>query len=241
MSFFKGKGKKAETETPDIDTDDSNALEEFHSIEQMISMSARYQSENQLLRNIVYIVLIMMMGVFFGAYKIAMFHLQKPVDETFFAITEDGRLTSIQSENDKYSEAMLLQFAKEAGIESFSFDFVQANNQERLQDIIRKYYSRSGFQEYQKALEEGQYLRQLYANKEIARATSIRQPHIKEIKQVAGREYFVIGQSINVDFIGASNTALRTQTITIDMAITRLPVYEAVRGIGIVQIQARFD
>lgn len=219
----------------------SNGLVEVANIEQLISQASHVKNENAILRFIIIAALFIAAGALVFAYQVAMVHIQTPVRETFFAITDDGRLTSLQPESEKYSENMLVQFAKEAGIESFSFDFVEANNEDRMQNVIRKYYSRSGFREYREALEQGQYLRRLYANKEIARATAIGQPILVSTQQVNGKTYYVIRMKLNVDFIAAKDTPEGSAVLNVTMAITRLPVHEAVRGIGITQIQASFE
>lgn len=235
------KQKTIDVTLGDMDYEDDSYLVELAEAGNLLAQSDRLRSENRLLRIVLVFMGLVTLATMLAAYRLAMLHIQKPVEETFFAITDDGRLTSISAEDDKYSETMLLEFAREASIQSFSFDFVQANNETHMANMVRKFYGRSGFVEYQKALADGQFLERLYANKEISTATVVGQPILVDSKTINGKVYYIIETTLHIAFIGASNSPSTERDLKVTMAITRLPVFEAVRGVGIVQIIAEFQ
>lgn len=239
------KSEVGVSEPPVVDTFATakpTILADISNIETLLLNADRYRTENRYLRIMILSLIVITLLAIFGAYKISMLHIQKPVNETFFAITDDGRLTSITAEEDKYSQSMILQFVQEAVIESFSFDFVQENNKEHLNKVVRKYYSQSGFESFIEALNKGQFLDRLYANREISRATVIGQPILREtVRGQDGRDYYVIDTRLHINFIGARGGPNKEEKLLVTVALTRLPVFEAVRGIGITQLQAKFE
>lgn len=158
----------------------------------------------------------------------------KPAPE-YFATTYDGKLIALIPLNQPNMEDnALLQWATEAAVASYTFNFV--NYRKALQDI-RIYFTQNGYQYYIKALTESNNLDAIINKKFVASAAPTGAPVIleKRIFKEGEAPGGVYGWTVQLPMVinYQSSTEQLSQNIILDMLILRTSTLESPKGVGI--------
>lgn len=149
----------------------------------------------------------------------------------YFATQSNGSLIEIQPLNEPLiDQDMLLSWATRAAIASYSFNFVDWQNQ---LTSVQKYYTDTGFQNYTDALKKSGNLDTLIAKRLVAQATVVDVPRIVQQGLIQGRYAWKIQIPMLVKYTSASEE-LR-QPVLVTMLIGRVPTTQKPEGIAIAQ------
>lgn len=155
-----------------------------------------------------------------------------PPEPAYFATSVSGRITPIISLNEpNQSDSAVLQWANQAAIASYTYNFVNYSEELKAASI---YYTSKGWQQFMTALEQSNNLATVQSKKLIVSAVATRAPIILEKGMLSGRYSWRVQMPVLVTYQSASE--FTQQNIVVTMLITRISTIESPRGIGIAQI-----
>lgn len=160
-----------------------------------------------------------------------------------YATRSQGRFFGVQPNNTEFelhwlsrpnvSTRALLSWASLAATATFSFDFV---NYERDLENLKNYFTKTGYDSFLQALNEGKVISTLVDKKLIMTAVAIGPAIVTSEDEVKGYHIWKVEIPITVSYLSASNEEKATKLVT--LTITEVPTTEASKGIGIGQYVA---
>lgn len=159
-------------------------------------------------------------------------HPPKPV---YFATSIDGRITPLQPlDRPNQSKAALLQWANQAAIAAYTFNFV--NYRAELQ-AASAFFTPNGWNGFQQALNATNNLKAVVAKKLVVSAVATGAPVIlNEGVQPNGRYFWRMQMPMLTTYQSASE--ISQQSVMVTMTIVRVSTLDSERGIGIDQFVA---
>lgn len=152
----------------------------------------------------------------------------------YFATTYDGKLIPLLPLSEaSLNDNQLLQWAVEAAVASYSFNYV--NYRKALQDL-RIYFTKVGYQYFLKALKESNNLDAVISKKMIVTATPTGSAIILDKGLVkTGADQGIYRWQVQLPMVVnfQSETTPITQYIILNMTIVRVPTLESPSGVGI--------
>lgn len=154
----------------------------------------------------------------------------RPVVTRYFA-TENGRITQLQPLSQAVlSERQLLQFAQEAAVASYTFDFV--NYRKQLSELS-SYYTKEGYGEYIDALTRSN-LDIVTKRKYVVSAVASGAPIVSRSGLRQGVYAWEVQMPMSVVYQSSAERA--DQKFVVKMMLMRMPTTENPRGVGVHQI-----
>ena len=149
----------------------------------------------------------------------------------YFATSINGRITPLFAlDEPNQSDSAVLQWANQAAIASFSYNFV--NYREELQ-AASGFFTGAGWKQFLDALQESNNLDAVKAKKLIVSAVATRAPIILRKGVLNGRYSWRVQMPILVTYQSASEFSQSNNIVT--MLIRRVSTLNSPRGIGISQ------
>lgn len=162
------------------------------------------------------------------------FWMTKP-QPSYFGATADGKVFIMEPLNRPYlNERQLFQWVVEAAVASYTFDFV--NYQSDIQEA-EVYYTQSGYRQLIKALRDSRTLDDVRNKKLVATAVPSGAPILIEEGVRNNRYFWRIQVPLKVSYQSASEVI--PQNLVVTMVVSRAPVEEKAKGIGIDSIVVR--
>jgi intracellular multiplication protein IcmL len=150
----------------------------------------------------------------------------------YFATSIDGRYTPIVAlDVANQSDASVLQWANQAAIAAYSYNFV--NYREELR-AASGFFTGEGWQQFVNALEQSNNLDAVKAKKLIVSAVATGAPIILQKGLLNGRYAWRIQMPVRVTYQSANEFTQNDNIIT--LLVTRVSTLNSPRGIGISQI-----
>ena len=154
-----------------------------------------------------------------------------PPEPRYFATSINGRITPLFPLNEpNQSDSAVLQWANQAAIAAFSYNFVNYRNELQASS---GFFTSEGWRQFLGALQESNNLEAVKAKKLIVSAVATRAPIILQKGLLNGRYAWRIQMPILVTYQSASEFTQQNNLVT--MLVTRVPTLNAPRGIGISQ------
>lgn len=149
----------------------------------------------------------------------------------YFATKTDGSLIEIQPLDEPIVEQdMLLSWATRAAVASYSFNFLDWQND--LTDV-QKYFTSTGFKNFVEALQNSGNLDTVVAKRLVVQGTVVDVPRIVQQGLIKGRYAWKIQIPMLVKYISA-NEELR-QPVLVTLLVARVPTTQKPEGIAIAQ------
>jgi intracellular multiplication protein IcmL len=156
--------------------------------------------------------------------------VNRPVETRYFA-TENGRITQLQPLNTPVlSGRQLVQFAQEAAVASYTFDFV--NYRKQLSELS-SYYTRDGYSEYIDALSRSN-LDIVTKRKYVVSAVASGAPVVTREGVKQGVYAWEVQMPMSVVYQSSAERA--DQKFVVKMLLVRMPTAENPKGVGVHQI-----
>lgn len=181
-------------------------------------------------RKIVLILLISILAnLLFGG--ILFYIISHPPAPKYFATSVNGRITPLKPLNEpNQSDSAVLQWANQAAIASFSYNFV--NYRSELQ-AASGFFTATGWTQFLNALQSSNNLDAVRNKKLIVSAVATRAPIILQKGVLNNRYSWRVQMPILVTYQSASEFTQQNNVVT--MLITRVSTLNSPRGIGIAQ------
>lgn len=179
------------------------------------------------------LMLVLIIAALVGIIFYQQSHVPTP---KYFATTQDGKLIElIPLSQPNLSTNALLQWAVEAATAAYTFNFV--NYRKALQDT-RIYFTKQGYQNFLKALQDSRNLEAVRTKKLVVSAVPTGAPVVlKEGQTSNGLFAWQVQFPMLLTYQSASETI--SQDIVITMLITRVPTLESPKGVGIASFVVR--
>ena len=193
-----------------------------------ITLQNKFATDGQ--KKLMSALLFSVIGVFFLSIFL-IFMITHPPQPKYFATSVNGRITPLTALNEpNQSDSAILQWANQAAIASFSYNFV--NYQGELL-AASTYFTPDGWQQFITALQQSGNLDTVKAKKLIVSAVATRAPIILQKGILNGQYSWRIQMPILVTYQSASEFTQQNNVVT--MLVTRISTLESPRGIGISQ------
>lgn len=154
-----------------------------------------------------------------------------PPAPKYFATSISGRITPLfPLDEPNQSDSAVLQWANQAAIASFSYNFV--NYRTELQ-ASSGFFTAEGWDQFLKALQDSNNLLAVKAKKLIVSAVATKAPVILQKGLLNGRYSWRVQMPMLVTYQSASEFSQQNTVVTI--LITRVSTINSPRGIGISQ------
>lgn len=167
--------------------------------------------------------------IFWGLYE----RTHKPPTQ-YFATTYDGKLIPlIPLSQPSLTDNALLQWATEAAVASYTFNYV--NYRKALQDA-RIYFTQTGYQYFMKALQDSNNLVAVQNKKLIVSAAPTGAPVILKkgiYNDGSATGVFTWDIQLPLEIVFRSAVDTITQNVILNMRIVRVPTLESPSGVGI--------
>jgi intracellular multiplication protein IcmL len=193
-----------------------------------VTLRNTYYKDGQ--KKIILILIISMVAnVLFG---LSLFYMiTHPPSPKYFATSINGRITPLFPLNEpNQSDSAVLQWANQAAIASFTYNFV--NYRSELQ-AASGFFTYTGWTQFLNALQGSNNLEAVKAKKLIVSAVATRAPIILQKGILNGRYSWRVQMPILVTYQSASEFSQQNNVVT--MLITRISTLNSPRGIGISQ------
>jgi intracellular multiplication protein IcmL len=175
--------------------------------------------------------LLMSMGINMALLVIVVVQFFTTTPPVYFATQTNGSLIQIQPLNEPIvDQDMLLTWATRAAVASYSFNFVDWQN--NLQGV-QQYYTETGFKNFLDALKNSGNLDTVVAKRLVVQATVVDVPRIVQQGLIKGRYAWKIQIPMLVKYTSA-NEELR-QPVLVTMLVARVPTTQKPEGIAIAQ------
>lgn len=154
---------------------------------------------------------------------------------TYFATTPEGKIFRMESLNRPYlNQKQLYQWAVEGAVASYTFDFV--NFQRDIQEA-KPYYTEAGYRQLLQALSSAGTINEIQTKKLVSTAVATGAPITRSEGVRNDRYYWVLQFPMKVTYQSASEVLPQNLIVTIN--ISRVPVSENPKGVGITSIVVR--
>lgn len=154
-----------------------------------------------------------------------------PPQPKYFATSINGRITPlVDLDEPNQSDSAVLQWANQAAIAAFSYNFVNYHNELM---VASTYFTEEGWQQFLDALTASNNLEVVKNKKLIVSAVATRAPIILQKGLLNNRFSWRVQIPILVTYQSASEFTQQNNIVT--MLITRISTLESPRGIGISQ------
>lgn len=181
-------------------------------------------------RKIMIVLLLSIIANFILAGILA-YIITHPPAPKYFATSISGRITPLFPLNEpNQSDSAVLQWANQAAIASFSYNFV--NYRTELQ-ASSGFFTSEGWDQFLTALQDSNNLLAVKAKKLIVSAVATRAPVILQKGILNGRYSWRVQMPLLVTYQSASEFSQQNNVVTI--LITRVSTLNSPRGIGISQ------
>ena len=195
---------------------------------QEVTLQNRFYSDRQ--NKMLFALFIAVVTVFFVSLFM-LYVVTHPPKAKYFATSINGRITPLTSlDEPNQSDSAILQWANQAAIASFSYNFV--NDRDELL-AASTYFTTDGWQQFIDALQASNNLDAVKAKKLIVSAVATRAPIILQKGVLNGSFSWRIQMPILVTYQSASEFTQQNNVVT--MLVTRISTLESPRGIGISQ------
>lgn len=162
---------------------------------------------------------------------VLLYWITHPPQPKYFATSVNGRITPLTVfDEPNQSDAAVLQWANQAAIAAFSYNFVNYHGE--LQ-AASTYFTADGWQQFIDALQQAGNLDAVRTKKLIVSAVATRAPIILQKGVLNGRYSWRIQMPILVTYQSASEFTQQNNVVT--MLVTRISTLESPRGVGIAQ------
>lgn len=162
---------------------------------------------------------------------VLLYMIWHPPKPRYFATSVNGRITPLFPLNEpNQSDSAVLQWANQAAIASFSYNFV--NYRQELQ-AASGFFTGEGWKQFLDALESSNNLDAVRAKKLIVSAVATRAPIILRKGILNGRYSWRIQMPLLVTYQSASEFSQQNNIVT--MLVRRVSTLNSPRGIGISQ------
>jgi len=176
-------------------------------------------------------VLLMSMGLNLALAALVVIQFVTKPSPVYFATQSNGSLIEIQPLNEPMvDQDMLITWATRAAVASYSFNFVDWQND--LQDV-QQYYTETGFKNFMEALKNSGNLDTVVAKRLVVQATVVDVPRIVQQGLIQGRYAWKIQIPMLIKYTSASEE-LR-QPVLVTMLVARVPTTQKPQGIAIAQ------
>lgn len=180
-------------------------------------------------------VLILSITLNFGLATTVLYFIANPPKAKYFATSINGRITPlIPLDMPNQSDSAVIQWATQAAIASYTYNFVNYQNELKA---ASRYYTRNGWSQFLAALKESQSLEIVKSKKLIVSAVAAKAPVILQKGLLGGRYQWRIQVPVLVSYQSASENLRQTQVVS--MLVKRISTLETPRGIGISQFIVR--
>ena len=160
---------------------------------------ARLHQENRILkkRNVRVWTLALAMGGAFGlALAAALFLFPK---YRYIPTTDNRALCSVSSDTQvRVTPAALTEYAKDAVVESYTYDYV--NYRSAINDVATKRYTDSGRKQYLASLQDSGNLERVIKGRLILRTMATRTPQVEEEGRRGARRYWGVMVPVAIEF-----------------------------------------
>lgn len=131
------------------------------------------------------------------------------------------------------SRQNLLEWAGEAAVAAYTYDV--ANYQNELQNVMDKYFTKSGGEAFMQSFQTSGALDNLLSKKLVVTAVVNGAPLILKEGSLLGQRTWRVQIPLLVNYQSASE--LETDSYVVSMLITRIPTTDKATGIGISQFK----
>ena len=177
------------------------------------------------------LVLLVSMAANFVLASTLVYVFTHPPAPQYFATSINGRITPLFPLNEpNQSDSAVLQWANQAAIAAFSYNFVNYRNELQASS---GFFTSEGWRQFLGALQESNNLEAVKAKKLIVSAVATRAPIILQKGLLNGRYAWRIQMPILVTYQSASEFSQQNNVVT--MLITRVSTLNSPRGVGIAQ------
>lgn len=153
---------------------------------------------------------------------------------TYFATGPDGRITPLRPLSQPVvSTAALLQWANQAAVTAYSYDFVRYRKQ--LQ-TASQYFTPEGWQNFEAALKRSRNLETVITRKLVVTAVATGAPVMLDQGRIGRRYAWKVQMPMLVTYQSASTVF--QQPLTVTMIISRVSMLNVPKGIAIAQFYA---
>ena len=178
---------------------------------------------------ILVILISLISNLILGAMLI--YKISHPPEPKYFATSINGRITPLFSlDQPNQSDSAVLQWANQAAIASFSYNFV--NYRDELQ-ASSGFFTAEGWEQFLNALQQSNSLDEVKSKKLIVSAVATRAPIILQKGILNGSFSWRVQMPLLVSYQSASE--FKQQNSVVTMLITRVSTLNSPRGIGITQ------
>lgn len=180
------------------------------------------------------VVLALLLSIAINMVQLALliYMYTHPPAPRYFATSINGRITPLfPLDEPNQSDAAVLQWANQAAIASYSYNFV--NYRDELQ-AASVFFTPEGWNQFLDALQKSNTLDSVRAKKLIVSAVATRAPIILQKGLLNGRYSWRVQMPVLVTYQSASEFAQVNTVVT--LLITRISTLNSPRGIGISQI-----
>ncbi len=179
------------------------------------------------------VVLILLLSILVNIVLAAIltYIITHPPAPKYFATSISGRITPLFPLNEpNQSDSAVLQWANQAAIASFSYNFV--NYRTELQ-ASSGFYTAEGWDQFLKSLQDSNNLLAVKASKLVVSAVATSAPVILQKGVLNGRYTWMVQMPLLVRYQSASEFTEQNNVVTI--RVTRVSTLNSPRGIGIAQ------
>jgi len=177
------------------------------------------------------LVLLLSIIINLGMGGILFYLITNPPKPQYFATTINGRITPlIPLEQPNQADSAVLQWANQAAIAAFSYNFV--NYRKELQ-AASEFFTPAGWKEFLQALNSSNNLEAVRDKKLVVSAVATSTPIILQEGVLNGRYSWRIQLPMLVTYQSASEFSQQNNMVT--MLVTRVSTLNSPRGIGISQ------
>ena len=193
-----------------------------------VTLRNRFYRDGQ--RKIVFILLLsMVVNLVLGS--MLGYIVLNPPEPKYFATSINGRITPlIPLDKPNQSDSAVLQWANQAAIASFTYNFV--NYRTELQ-AASGFFTADGWSQFIAALQRSNNLDAVKAKKLVVSGVATRAPVILQKGILNGRFSWRVQMPVLITYQSASEFSQQNSVVT--MLITRVSTLNSPRGIGIAQ------
>ncbi len=176
--------------------------------------------------NFLCVISILLMGViFFQQYS-------RPA-ESYYSTSKSGINTPMQPLQEiNVSSRSLLNWAMVAVTNAYTLDFV---NYEKSLQQISEFFTKTGYEKFQKSIDASGRLKGIISNKLLASAVVVDSPIVLREGKVGNTYLWEIQLPIAISYQGASVQVYK-QWLAVNLVVKKVPTTEAKKGIGIENI-----
>ncbi len=182
----------------------------------------------------VLLILLLSIVINLGLGGMLYYIVSHPPKPQYFATSVNGRITKLTPLNKpNQSDASVKQWANQAAIAAYSFDWVNYKSQ---LEAGSQFFTASGWRKFVRALANSNTIDLVKAKHLIASAVAVRTPIILEKGVLNGRYAWRVQMTVLVTFESASVFSQFRNVIT--LLVSRVSTLNSPRGIGISQFVA---